>query len=251
MTDAMATAEYDMMARVEDGYWWYRDLRRRVTTSLHAALGAAPRRILDVGCGTGANARALRTAFPSSVIVGTDIAPRALAHSRARGLGPLVRASANELPFRGGTFDAALMTDVLNVAAVDDAVALREAHRVLRVGGVLAANVPAFEWLRGTHDAAVNTARRYRRRELGRLLNAAGFAVGRVVYWNALLLPVAFVMRRVRHGARGSHPVSDLAPLPHAIDSALGGVLAVERRLAGWMPLPFGTSLFAVVTQRA
>src|SRR6185503_8956473 len=75
MTDAMATAEYDMMARVEDGYWWYRDLRRRVTTSLHAALGAAPQRILDVGCGTGANARALRAAFPSSVIVGTDIAP--------------------------------------------------------------------------------------------------------------------------------------------------------------------------------
>jgi SAM-dependent methyltransferase len=251
MTDAMATAEYDMMARVEDGYWWYRDLRRRVTTSLHAALGAAPQRILDVGCGTGANARALRAAFPSSVIVGTDIAPRALAHSRARGVGPLVRASANELPFRGGTFDAALITDVLNVAAVDDAVALREAHRVLRAGGVLAANVPAFEWLRGTHDAAVNTARRYRRRELGRLLGAAGFAVGRVVYWNALLLPVAFVMRRARRGARGSRPVSDLAPLPHAIDSALGGVLAVERRLAGWMPLPFGTSLFAVATKRA
>ena len=136
----MDAAEYDTMARVEDRYWWYRNLRRRIARSLRDAVATTPRRILDVGCGTGANVRGLRTVFPGCVVVGSDVAAQALEHARVRFHGPLVQASANALPFRDGVFDVVLITDVLNVAAVDDAVAVHEAHRVLRAHGVLAIN---------------------------------------------------------------------------------------------------------------
>jgi ubiquinone/menaquinone biosynthesis C-methylase UbiE len=243
----MEAPEYDTMAQIEDRYWWYRNLRRRVASALRAEVaGAPPRRILDVGCGTGANASALRVVFPASVVVGMDVAATALLHTRRRGVSPLVRGSANELPFRDGVFDVVLIADVLNVAAVNDSTALREAHRVLRSGGVLAANVPAFEWLRGAHDVAVHTARRYRRAEVARLLVTAGFAVRRLTYWNALLLPVAWVVRRLRRT-----PASDLAaPLPRPINEGLAGVMVVEDWLARWLPVPFGTSVFAVASKR-
>ena len=246
----MEPAEYDTMARVEDAYWWYRGLRRRLASALRAeAVARRGVRILDVGCGTGANATAVRAAFPQSTVIGVDVASRALGYARRRGAGMLAQASANELPFRAGSFDVVLIADVLNVAAVDDRAALREAHRVLRADGVLVANVPAFEWLRGAHDVAVHTARRYDRSEFGRLLVAAGFAVHRLTYWNALLLPAAWLVRRIRR-SRPEAPVSDLVPLPRPLDATLRGILAVEGWLARWLPLPFGTSVLAVATKR-
>jgi trans-aconitate methyltransferase len=246
----MEPGEYDTMARVEDRYWWYRALRRRVAAALRAEVGAErPRRILDVGCGTGANASALRASFPASTVVAVDIAEAALRHARRRGAATFTQASANALPFREGVFDVVLIADVLNVAAVDDALALREVHRVLRPDGVLAANVPAFEWLRGAHDAAVHTARRYRRDELGRLLDATGFVVRRLTYWNALLLPMAWIVRHLRRPT-SARPVSDLGSLPRPVDVGLSGVLAIEGWLARWVSLPFGTSVLAVATKR-
>jgi SAM-dependent methyltransferase len=246
----MRAGEYDTMARVEDRYWWYRSLRRRIAGALRAEIAGAPRRILDVGCGTGANAAALRRVYPSSAVVGMDLATSALSHSRRRGLATLVCGSANELPFRDGVFDVVLIADVLNVVAVSDATALREAHRVLGTGGVLAANVPAFEWLRGEHDVAVRTARRYRRAEVARLLAGAGFAVRRLTYWNALLLPAAWAVRRVRRRADAT-AVSDLtSPLPRPVNASFAGVLAVEEWIARWLPVPFGTSVFAVASKR-
>jgi ubiquinone/menaquinone biosynthesis C-methylase UbiE len=243
-------AEYDTMARIEDAYWWYRGLRRRLASALHAETGQGrPSRILDVGCGTGANATAVRAAFPTSTVIGIDVATRALRYAREREAGLLAQASANELPFRPGTFDVVLIADVLNVAAVDDHTALREAHRVLRADGVLVANVPAFEWLRGAHDVAVHTARRYERAEFAQLLVTAGFAIRRLTYWNALLLPAAWLVRRLRP-SRSEAPVSDLVPLPRPLDAALAGILAVEGWLAHWLPMPFGTSVLAVATKR-
>jgi hypothetical protein len=141
-----------------------------------------------------------------------------------------------------------LITDVLNVAAVDDATALREAHRVLLPGGLLAANVPAFACLGGAHDVAVCTTRRYHRPALGRLLAASGFTVRRLTYWNTLLFPLAWTVRRLR---RTSHalPASDLGPLPRLIDAALSATLAGEAVVARFFPMPFGTSVLAVAVK--
>jgi ubiquinone/menaquinone biosynthesis C-methylase UbiE len=246
----MEPREYETMASLENAYWWYRGLRARVIAALRAELGERrPRRILDVGCGTGANMGALRALFPASMVVGVDVADAALRHSRRRGHTSLARASANDLPFRDADFDVVLITDVLNVAGVDDAAALREAHRVLRPGGLLAANVPAFACLRGAHDVAVSTTRRYRRPALGRLLAAAGFTVRRIAYWNALLFPLAWMVRRLRRASHES-PASDLRRLPRAIDAALTTILSAEAGIAHWIPMPFGTSLLVIAGKR-
>jgi ubiquinone/menaquinone biosynthesis C-methylase UbiE len=242
--------EYDTMAALEDVYWWYRGLRARVTSAPRAEVRERrPRRILDVGCGTGANLCALRAVFPASTVVGVDVADAALRHSRRRGCAPLARASANELLLRDADFDVVLFADVLSDAGVDDAGALREAHRVLRPGGLLAANVPAFACLRGAHDAVVCTTRRYRRAALSQLLAAAGFAVRRLTYWNMLLFPLAWTVRRLRRAPSAS-PASDLVPLPRVIDAAFTAILAAEAEAARLVPLPFGTSLLAVAAKR-
>jgi SAM-dependent methyltransferase len=245
----MDAAEYDTMARAERGYWWYRGLRTLVRAALqHELAGRTQIRVLDDGCGTGGGMSVLARALPGSVVVGADVAVPALRYAAAQAAGPVVQASANDLPFRDGVFDAVVIADVLNVAAVNEARALAEARRALKPGGVLVVNVPAFDWLRGAHDAAVHPARRDRRAQLEALLRAHGFGAPRVRYWNALLLPAAFAVRRLRRPA-SAHPTSDLAPLPRVLNEALSRALAVERWLGTRVDLPFGTSLLAIATK--
>ena len=170
-----------------------------------------------------------------------------MVHSAQRHVGPVVRGSANQLPFRDGAFDVVLSLDLLYIRGVDDALALREARRVLRPGGLLLVNVAAFEWLRGAHDVVVHTRHRYRRSELARLLRAEGFSVRRMMYWNALLLPAVFVARRLVR--REAVAQSDLVPLPRMVNWLLMKILAVDVRLCAAFRVPFGTSVFSVASK--
>ena len=57
-------------------------------------------------------------------------------------------------------------------------------HRCLWDGGVLVLNLPAYRWMPSRHDAAVHCVRRYTRRRVVRLLQAAGFRLLFASYWN-------------------------------------------------------------------
>src|SRR5206468_10924906 len=72
---------------------------------------------------------------------------------------------------------------------------VREMHRVLRPGGVLLINVPAFPFLHSAHDEAVMTARRFRKRGVRQLLEKQNFGIRRLTYWTTFLFPLAVAAR--------------------------------------------------------
>jgi len=100
-------------------------------------------RVLDVGSGIGGPARYLAHHLGVTVR-GVDLTPESVrtaeSLTRRSGLEGLVQfsvASALELPFDDGSFDAATMLHVgMNIA--DKAGAFREIHRVLKPGGIFA-----------------------------------------------------------------------------------------------------------------
>jgi ubiquinone/menaquinone biosynthesis C-methylase UbiE len=109
----------------------------------------APRRVLDVGCGTGQLAARLRRALPRAEVVGCDFSRGMLRRARARS--PEVRwvqGDAQRLPFPDRHFDALVSTEAFHWFP-DGAAALAEFHRVLAPGGrLLVALVnPPFEAL--------------------------------------------------------------------------------------------------------
>ena len=115
--------------------------------------------------------------------------------------------------------------------------------RSLRDGGVLILNLPAFEILRGSHDRFVSGRRRFTRGEVRALLQAKGFDIVWISYWNAALFPIVLFFRLVsRRGSRES----DLRPLAPVWNRLLAGILKAE---AAWLrrgTLPVGTSVFCV-----
>lgn len=74
-----------------------------------------------------------------------------------------------------------------------------------------------------------------------------GFQVVRSSYWKALLLPIVWLVRRVRSGRHlDGSASSDLGRLPRPLHSALTALLAVESRVATRSVVPFGTSIVCV-----
>jgi ubiquinone/menaquinone biosynthesis C-methylase UbiE len=117
-------AEYDQMAEEYDA------TREAATEREVGAIAASLegcKTVLDVGVGTG------RFAKPISglgfEVTGVDVSRRMLLKAREKGLDRLLVGDAYRLPFRGKTFDAAVIIHVLHVVA-DWASVMREIGRV-------------------------------------------------------------------------------------------------------------------------
>jgi SAM-dependent methyltransferase len=231
----MEPDEYDLMDAAEGRMWWYRALHARILTALTGVAG----RVLDAGCGTGGLLAALP---PSLHPVGLEFFGAAAVRAAAKSGAPVVRGSVNAMPFADRSFDAAIAADVLCHAAVDLAAALAELRRVLRPGGRLVVNMPAFAWLMSTHDHRVHNARRQSAPELRAALDAAGFVRPEIGYWNGLLLPLMIAERKLF--ARGKSAASDVAAFSPWLDATLHGITVLERRLP--FRLPAGGSVLAV-----
>ena len=99
-----------------------------------------PRRVLDIGSGTGAMAIAVKQCAPASEVHGVDPSERMLDHARTNGVRSGTVAHfrwgwAQDLPFGADEFDATIFASVLHHIPVEQRGAvLSEARRVLRPG---------------------------------------------------------------------------------------------------------------------
>ena len=108
-----------------------------------ALLKTPPKAVLDLGCGTGAGARAIKRQFPRARVTAADLAPPMLevARRRSRFWRPIhcTQADARRLPFETASFDLVFTSLMLQWVQPLDA-ALGEIRRVLRPGGLLLAS---------------------------------------------------------------------------------------------------------------
>src|SRR5215472_12984960 len=188
----MNQAEYETMYRLETYYWWF-VARRQLVTGLVREQIADPKRsrILDVGCGTGANREAL-TSY--GAVFGADLSAEALSFSRSRADGPLTRSRIERLSFIDGCFDLITALDVLEHAD-DDLSSMDELYRALRPGGLLIVTVPAYGFLWSEHDEALHHRRRYAASELRNKLSRVGFEIERISYFITFLFFPILLMR--------------------------------------------------------
>ncbi|HEV8186758.1 MAG TPA: methyltransferase domain-containing protein [Pyrinomonadaceae bacterium] len=231
---------YPIMFRVEQEHWWYTG-RRKILTGFveeicRQVTDRRPR-ILDVGCGTGANLLMLSEYGEAE---GVDISEDALAFCRERGLDKVRLGAGEKLPYEDGTFDLVTALDVVEHMD-DDLAGLREMRRVLRPGGRVLLFVPTFMFLWGLQDDVSNHRRRYRLPELRRVLEQAGFEIERTTYANITFFLPILVMRQLMR-LTGLKADSENNINVTALNGVLGGVFGAESWLLKFMNLPFGVS---------
>ncbi len=242
-------------ALAEQRHFWFRGFRSFVQPMARQALaGVARPRILDCGCGTGANMDWLGG---FGEVWGFDLSPTGVEIARRAGRTRLARASVAAAPFAAGAFDLVTSFDVLYaLPAPIEADAVAEMQRLVRPGGHVLINVAAMDVLRGDHSVLSQEARRYSRASLRALLEAHGLTPLRLTYTNAtLFLPLAVLRAAQRWRGLAAEEAADarreitvpLAP----VNAALSAALALEAWWVRRFDLPFGSSLLCLARRPA
>lgn len=231
---------YAIMNRVEDSHWWFVGRRAILESFLQGIAGKIKTenpRILDVGCGTGANLEMLANFGEAE---GVDVSDDALEFCKAKGL-KAHKGLAEELPFAGESFDVVTALDV--VEHLDDDIAgLKEMHRVLKTGGRTLIFVPAFMWLWGVQDDISNHRIRYTKKQIVERLEKAGFEIERATYANwTFFAPI--LAGRTLMKITGIKPESENNVNVSALNGIFGKIFSAERLWLRNFNFPFGVSI--------
>jgi SAM-dependent methyltransferase len=231
---------YPILFRVEQSHWWHTGRRKIIASFVEDicrhVTDRRPR-ILDVGCGTGANLLMLSKYGDAE---GVDVSEDALAFCRERGLDTVKLGAAEALPYEDGTFDLVTALDVVEHLD-DDLAGLREMRRVLRPGGRVLLFVPTFMFLWGLQDDVSHHRRRYRMPELRRVLEQAGFEVERTTYANiTFFVPILAMRKLMRLTGIKAETENDINV--SALNGVLGSMLGAESAILKYVNIPFGVS---------
>jgi SAM-dependent methyltransferase len=229
---------YDQLYRLEDEHWWFRGRRAVIRALLRHAQIPRPARVLDAGCGTGRNVVEFQDLGP---VTGIEPSAAAVEYCRRRGLGNVLEAGIESLPFEDDSFDVSFAFDVLE--HLDDHVAgMRELRRVTTDGGWFVATVPAYQWLWSSHDETHQHRLRFTRPLLLEGARAAGWRPVFATYFNTVLLPPIALVRAFRRNGKTSSSDYDLAP--DLLNRALAAPMKGEARaIARGISLPAGVSV--------
>ncbi|REJ75228.1 MAG: class I SAM-dependent methyltransferase [Acidobacteria bacterium] len=197
-------------------------------------------KILDVGCGTGANLEMLSEFGESE---GVDVSDEALTFCKSKGL-TVHKGLAEELPFNDAEFDIVTGLDVIEHLD-DDVAGLSEMNRVTRPGGYALVFVPAFMWLWGVQDDISNHRIRYTKKQIVERLKMAGYVVERATYANiTFFLPILGGRTIMR--LTGIKPESENNVNVSALNGIFGKIFSSERHFLKHVNFPLGVSIVVV-----
>ena len=224
----MDLKEEDILGADIGRHWYYR--------AKAAALGRAvrslnPKRLLDVGAGSGFFSRHLLTSGGAESALCVDTGYAQERDETVAGKPMRFRRDAGQTDC-----DLVLMMDVLEHVD-DDRALLRHYAGKVPSGAHFLVTVPAFSFLWSGHDVFLAHKRRYTLPEIEAAMREAGLEVTFAAYYFGLVFPLAAAVRLTARGE--AKPRSSLKKHGALTNALLGAVCALERpifranRLAG------------------
>lgn len=232
--------------RVERFHWWWAGRQKLILDFLK---NDDPKKILDIGCGTGETITFLKNSFPQALIQGVDLSSEAVKYTKARGHQAQV-ASALKLPFPDNSFDAVLMLDVIEHIKDDNQV-LREAKRIIKVGGSIILTAPSLPFIWSAHDQNQGHFRRYTRSRLIELAKKNSLYPKKLSYFNFIFSPAIIIIRLLSHvpmfGKLGEYDSKLNYQIAYnkVINTILKSIFLLEIDLLKYLNYPFGISIAA------
>jgi SAM-dependent methyltransferase len=201
-------------------------------------------KILDVGCGTGANLEMLAQFGESE---GVDVSDDALEFCKAKGL-KAHKGLAEKLPFEDASFDLVTALDVVEHLD-NDVEGLQEMNRVLKKDGRALMFVPAFMFLWGVQDDISHHRIRYTKKQIIERVKKAGFEVERATYANITFFAPILAGRTIMK-LTGIKPESENNITIGALNGFLGKLFGAERLWLKNFNFPFGVSIVIVAKKK-
>lgn len=224
---------FSHLAELEDSSFWFRSRNDLILWALRKYCPGFES-FLEVGCGTGYVLSAVKKAFPSSQLSGSEIFTTGLAYAQSRLPSvKLMQMDAREIPFVD-EFDVIGAFDVLEHIEEDHLV-LKQMYMATRPKGVVMITVPQHEWLWSVTDDYAVHVRRYSAADLHHKMEQAGFRIVRSTSFMFILLPAMMASRflKKRVTVEEFNPTAELKINP-LVSSAFSKLLNIERSLIEW-----------------
>jgi SAM-dependent methyltransferase len=184
----------DACFELEDTSFWFAHRNRCIVELLNRLPPAGL--FLDVGGGNGCVSRAVQDAdWPVALL---EPGPEGARNARRRGINTVISSTFEDAGFVEGSISAAGAFDVLEHIA-DDSAFLGLLATSLKSGGRLYLTVPALASLWSDEDDRAGHFRRYTCRQLGSVIEKAGFRLDYLTYFFTLLPLPIFLLRSLPH----------------------------------------------------
>jgi SAM-dependent methyltransferase len=218
--------------------------RRHTLDQLEEHLHAPTPIVLEVGALSGFLLEDLPRRLPRVLLIGADSDRRSLEQFvRRRNDVPLLHFDLRRCPLPDSCVDAVVLSNVLEHID-DDALALRQVHRILKPGGVVVIEVPAGPHLYDVYDRVFLHHRRYALGNLVQLMKDQRFEVTFKSHLGTLLYPGFWYVKRRNRRYLEAPPAQQLEVVSKAINSSSHSIMHVimrlEHHLRKVIPLPFG-----------
>jgi len=190
-------------------------------------------KVLEIGCGAGGMAKAIKANRPDLEVYGCDISQTAIQAAQKCSQGVIFReGDANDLPFEASNYSAAMMFDLLEHLENPNK-AIAEAGRVLKVHGLLHLFIPCEGELHTLHGLLALVGwrakekygghiQRFRLRDLLDLFEVEGFVVKRWRWSSHILNQIADVLFFTSLSIRGKNTRTSVEGY---LDSAEPGIV--------------------------
>jgi 2-polyprenyl-3-methyl-5-hydroxy-6-metoxy-1,4-benzoquinol methylase len=225
-------------------HWWWRARTELIVETLQRLQALRGwKYILDVGCGDGLFFPRLRQ---FGTVEGIEPASRPV-NSRNTENNYIYTCPFDQDFCPPHKYSLILMLDVLEHLA-DPIGALRHASKLLEPNGTLLITVPAFMSLWTNHDVLNHHFTRYTHASLRQLTASAGLRITEARYFFHWM----YIAKIIVHAFENFfHPEAKLPLVPRAgINQFLYRVSRAEQKLFGKVPVPFGSSLIAIVERQ-
>lgn len=248
----MELNQYNYMFESEDRLWWYVGNHEHFMSLLKRKKILKDNiHVLDAGCGTGKWIELLKSSNNIHE-TGMDFQELALSLARTRGNFNFIQGDVNQCLFKPNSFDLITCFDVLCNEKVDNKTALQHFNSYLTQGGHLLLTLPAYNFLKSTHDKAVHTGKRYTKTQVKRLLKEAGFDTVKVTYTVSLLFPLALLKRLADRTAKRNPLEHNEVKVPSPfVNRFLLSVLRIENFFLRYISLPFGLSVVVLAKKKS
>ena len=243
----MEAERYIEMAEVQDRHWWFTG-RKAILSKMLLHLDLPDNaRILEVGCGTGANLAMLQA---HGAVFGIEMDDFAREHAQTLSGATIEYGRVPDvIPFGDQQFDLICLFDVLEHIEEDTA-ALKALGELLSPEGKILITVPAIKWLYGHHDESLHHFRRYSRGELIHAIERADLQINLCSFFNSFLLPLAVLARVIdffRPGKQSTGMEVPSAPINRLFHRIFSSETPWIRRSI----FPTGLSLLAIMQKKS
>ena len=188
---------YKLMANNQNTFWWYVVRCEILHDNIKKLFLKKDAKILEIGCGTGANITMLKSLFTN--VDACEYNEYARNYTKETFAINVKNAELpDNLPYENETFDLILLCDVLEHIQ-NDRKTLEIIKLKLKPKGYLLITVPAHPFLWSYTDVIAHHFRRYTKKTLQHVVDDVGFDNIYERYFMQILFPIAILVRFIKN----------------------------------------------------